>query len=67
MNDLARARDRARRLYPRSKGFRTVYLRGAHARTVGLTADACPYPRDVAKTWRNAYRRAWLRGYESVH
>lgn len=66
MSDLRRAQERARRIYPRAVGFQRVYVRGASARLAGLPPDACPYRRDPAKTWRNAYRRAWLRGYESV-
>jgi ribosome modulation factor len=64
--ELARAQQRALRLYPRSKGFRSAYLAGARAALAGRPVDACPYRRDPGKTWRQAYRLAWMRGYESI-
>lgn len=63
--ELRRARVRAWRLY-RGKAFREAYVAGARARLNGRPAEACPYAPDPGKTWRHAYRRAWLRGYESV-
>lgn len=41
-------------------------MKGAQARLGGQPADSCPYARDDRKTWRNAYRKAWLRGWKSV-
>lgn len=60
-----RARRRALGLY-RSAGFRTAYVNGALARAGGLGLDSCPYPADPARSWRNAYRKAWLRGWRSA-
>ena len=56
---------RARRAYT-APGFRGAYVRGAAAALAGRPADACPYARDPKKTWRAAYRSAWLAGYTSV-
>lgn len=60
------AQRRALRLYPKAKNFRSTYLRGARARLAGRPADACPYPLDRTRSWRLAYRRAWLRGWEDI-
>lgn len=60
------AQRRARKLYPRSKGFRGAYLKGARAALRGAPESACPYPDDPAKTWRQAWRLAWMRGYLSI-
>ena len=65
MNELARARGRAERLY-KAPGFRSAYTSGAQAAIIGRTAAACPYPADPRNTWRRAYRKAWLRGHGSV-
>lgn len=56
---------RAQRLYPRSKNFRSTYLRGHAAARAGRSRDACPYKLDGKKTWSLAYRRAWLAGFAS--
>ena len=64
--EVARAQRRALRLYPRSKGFRSTYVRGARAALAGKAVDDCPYRRDQGKTWRRAYQLAWMRGYESI-
>lgn len=61
---LELAQKRARRLY-RSKGFQNAYLRGYMTAESGRSRDACPYKRDEKKTWRLAYRRAWLAGWSS--
>lgn len=61
--ERARARQRARRLYPRSAGFQGAYLRGVEAALAGRPVDTCPYRRKAG--WQ-AWRRAWLRGYQSV-
>lgn len=63
---LVRAQARARRLYPRQKGMRSVYVAGARAAHTGRPSSACPYPDDPAKTWRKAWRLAWMRGHHSV-
>lgn len=64
--ELLRGRARARREYPKSKGFRSAYLRGVAAAARGRPVDSCPYPHDPSKTWRNSYRQVWLAGFESV-
>lgn len=56
---------RARRLYPRSSGFQGAYVAGWRAARAGKTSAACPYPADPAKTWRKAWRLAWMRGHLS--
>lgn len=56
---------RAARLY-KSPAFRKVYVAGAAAANVGRSIDVCPYPTERQRTWRTAYRRAWLRGYTSI-
>jgi ribosome modulation factor len=61
--EVARARGRARRLYPKSKGFQGAYLKGVRAALGGSSIDSCPYRRGDG--WR-AWRRAWLGGYHSV-
>jgi hypothetical protein len=62
-----RARERALRLYPRSRGFRGAYVRGAHAHLSGYTIAACPYRRErEPTTWRSAWRAAWIRGWLSI-
>lgn len=66
MPDLARVRRQSRKLY-RSKGFQGAYVAGAVAALGGRPADTCPYALDRMKTWRQAYRRAWLRGYQSIN
>lgn len=63
---LLLASRRARRLYPRSKGYRGVYVKGARAALAGRPRSTCPYPPDPLKTWRASWRRAWLRGYDSA-
>lgn len=62
----ANAAQRARRLYPRSKSFQGAYLKGVRAAERGHGESACPYKPDPTKTWRKAYRNAWLRGYRSI-
>lgn len=62
---LQDAQARARRLYPRSKGFRSAYLAGWRAARNGSTSRACPYQDDPKKTWRKAWRLAWMRGHLS--
>lgn len=62
---LADAQMRARRLYPRSKGFRGAYLAGWRAARNGRDSSACPYSVDPKKTWRKAWRLAWMRGHLS--
>ncbi len=64
-SELARAGDRARRLY-KAKGFQTAYVNGAQAAIIRRGVSWCPYPPDPRKTWRMAYRKAWLRGHASV-
>lgn len=59
------ARRRARARYD-STGFRRAYLLGALAAIEGRPADSCPYDRDVRKTWRAVYRKAWLTGWETT-
>lgn len=66
MTPLDRARLRARRLYPRSKSYQSVYVKGARAAVGGGQESACPYKPDPLKTWARAYRTAWLRGFRSV-
>lgn len=62
MNEMAAAGRRAARFYG-SKQFRMAYVRGARAALDGRPADSCPYrSREGWKAWR----KAWLRGYESV-
>ena len=60
------AQARAARLYPRSVGFRSAYVHGAAAAEAGRTESTCPYARESAKTWRSAFRAAWMRGHASV-
>lgn len=62
---LADAQARARRLYPKSKGYRNAYLAGWRAARNGADSKACPYPEDGEKTWRKAWRLAWIRGHLS--
>lgn len=57
---------RALRLYPRAKGLRTAYRNGAACALDRGSIDSCPYAHDPHKTWRLAYRQAWLGGYRSV-
>lgn len=66
MTDTLRARAMAKRLYPRSKNFQGAFVKGASAARAGHPESACPYARDPAKTWRLAYRKAWMRGHQSV-
>lgn len=56
---------RARRLY-KAPGFRKAYVAGAVAAYAGRPIDVCPYPIERTRTWRTAYRRAWLRGHSSI-
>jgi ribosome modulation factor len=63
---IARAEQRARKLYPRSKGFRGAYVKGACAALAGRTSVACPYPERPSKTWGRAWRLAWMRGHQSA-
>lgn len=51
---------RARELYPGSRQFRVVYMRGWHARRAGRPVDECPYRRKPG--WR-VWRVAWLTGW----
>lgn len=64
--ELVRAAERSRRLYPRSVGYQRAYFRGAQAALAGKPETACPYRREVASTWRTAWRRAWMGGYDSI-
>lgn len=66
MSALEEVAGRARRIYPRAKGLRTAYRNGAVAALAGKPIDVCPYAHDLGKTWRLAYRLAWLGGYQSV-
>lgn len=66
MTALEDAAARARRIYPRAKGLQTAYRNGAGAAAAGRSIDSCPYARDPYKTWRVAYRTAWLGGYRSI-
>lgn len=52
------ALDKARRAYPRSRGFQGAFSRGAAAARRGRPVTECPY---VGKAWR----LAWIRGHES--
>lgn len=54
---------RAKRLYPRSVAFRGAYVRGARAAAAGAAVDACPYSN---RTGWTAWRRAWIRGWQSL-
>lgn len=63
---MGRARDRAEKLYPRSTHFQNAYLAGVESATAGKDASHCPYRNDPRKTWRQAYRIAWLSGHASV-
>lgn len=64
---LARTTNQAAyRLYPRSPAFRNTFLRGAKAAVDGLPVSKCPYPVKRNASWASAYRKAWLRGYQSV-
>lgn len=62
--DYQRARQRAARLY-RSDRFQNAYVAGYTAARLGRPVDACPYKRDTTKSWRAAYRNAWIRGWQS--
>lgn len=55
---------RAQRMYPRSAPFRSAYMKGVRAATLELPRSACPYTADA--TWSRTFRKAWMRGYESV-
>jgi ribosome modulation factor len=66
VNDVTRAGERARRLYPKSKAHQSVYVKGARAALAGRGESACPYARDPNKTWLRGYRKAWLRGHQSI-
>lgn len=59
------AQQRARRLYPKSKGYQGVYVAGWRAAKAKKGSSACPYPDDPKKTWRKAWRLAWMRGHLS--
>ena len=63
MTPIDRARQRARRLYT-SSGFQDAYVNGARAALDGKSADSCPY-RHRRSGWL-AWRRAWLRGHQSI-
>lgn len=63
---VVRARERARRLYPRSTGFQGAYVKGARSALRGENSTACPYKDDPKKTWRKAWRLAWMRGHQSA-
>lgn len=63
--EITQATQRARRLY-NARGFRTAYINGARAALAGKTAGECPYRHDPNKTWRAAYRNAWILGWQSV-
>lgn len=62
---LQLARERAERLYPKSKGYRNVYVAGARARLAGRASTTCPYEAK-AGTWSVAWRLAWIRGWQSA-
>lgn len=64
--DLQRAEQRARRLY-RAVGFRSAYVNGVRAGLTGKPVSECPYRSEAAKTWRSAYRHAWILGWQSVN
>lgn len=66
MTELVDARTRAQRLYPRSTQFQNTFVAGARAAILGRPADACPYQRDGAGSWRRTFRSVWLHGWESV-
>lgn len=63
MAQMLAAAARARRLYPLSAGFQGAYKKGARARVAGNLASTCPYKGTGGWT---AWRRAWLRGFQSV-
>jgi hypothetical protein len=65
--------ERAVQLYE-SRGFRTAFMRGYHARRAGRRVEACPYKgggyertgRRLRKntSWAWAWRAAWIAGWE---
>jgi ribosome modulation factor len=65
-SELARAQERAERVYPKSTAFQGAYVKGARAKLAGRPVGSCPYKRDSRNTWRTAWRLAWIRGYNSV-
>lgn len=66
MTLIDEAQARARRLYPRSRAMRNVYLRGVRAALAGKPISVCPYPVTHDGTYRQAWRLAWTGGYHSV-
>lgn len=65
VDTLVHARQRAKRLYPKSRALQGSYMKGVKAALAGRPESACPYRVDARKTWRVAFRRAWLRGHQS--
>lgn len=63
---LSRAARNARKQYPKSTAFQSAYMKGVRAKLNGLQESDCPYSPDPKKTWRRAYRAAWLRGFQSM-
>lgn len=66
MTEIEEAGTRARKVYPRSPGFRRAYVEGARAAIKGDPKTFCPYRDEQANTWRRTYRLAWLRGWLSA-
>lgn len=64
MTEQIRGAARAQRLYPRSKPFQGAYMKGVRAAINELPSSSCPYK--PTATWARTFRKAWLRGYQSV-
>lgn len=64
-DELASARRRAARLYPRAPSVANAYVAGATVALDGSTSEN-PYRAEARQTWRTGYRRAWFRGFDSV-
>lgn len=57
------ARRRAQRIYPNNMALISVYCKGARAARASVAVDRCPYRAGAG--YRNAFRNAWLRGWQS--
>lgn len=63
-SEIARASQRAARLYSRSQPLQSAYLAGARVALAGNPRDLCPYRNRAG--FGSAFRSAWLAGHSSL-
>lgn len=63
---LEEARKRAQDIYPGSRAYQGVYVKGAIARAMQHKRSSCPYERTARRSWANTWRSVWLQGYDSA-